>query len=231
MDTLWIILGIVGALLLLVVLLLLLGKAKIRIAASSSNVKVMLSLFGIRIWILPLKKGILKDGKDSKLLRKMQTKNKEKKALKKAKLAAGEPVPNLMENLQMIFALLKAAQTKLRTKLRIRVRRFRIEVATPDAAQTAILYGSVVGVCSCFWEWIQANVAEVDRKPGAMKVTPNYLKTQSSAEIDLTLKMRGIKALFVVFEMIDVFKIESQKAEQKAAIRLESQKAKSSTEI
>ena len=228
MKILWIILGALGALLLLLILLLLFGKAKLRIAASASQVKVMLSVLGFRIWILPTSKGILKDGKNSKLIQKIQTSSKKKKELKKAKRAAGEPVPNLLENLQMVVALLKSIQTKLKHKLRIRVRRFRVEVAAPDAAQTAILYGATVGVCSLLWEWIQANVADVDRRRGAMTVTPNYLKTQSSAEIDIVIKMHALKALFVIFDMINVSKSETQKAEQKATIRHERAKQRAS---
>ena len=82
MKILWIILGALGALLLFLILLLLFGKAKIRIAASASQVKVMLSVLGFRIWILPMKKGILKDGKDSKLIQKLQANSKKKKEIK-----------------------------------------------------------------------------------------------------------------------------------------------------
>ena len=231
MKVLWIILGALGALLLLLILLLLFGRAKIRIAASASRVKVMLSVLGFRIWILPTNKGILKDGKDSKLIQKLQTNSKKKKEMKKAKRDAGEPVPNLLENLQMVAALLKAVRAKLKHKLRIRVRLFRVEVAAPDAAQTAILYGATVGACSLLWEWIQANVAEVDRRRGAMSVTPNYLKTQSNAEIDFVIKIHALKALFIVFDIINVSKTEAQKAEQKAALRQEKAKQHASANV
>ncbi len=221
MKYVWIALGVLGALLVILLLALLFGKAKIRIAASATQVKVMLSICGIRIWILPLKKGILKDGKDSKIARKMQAKRKARKELKQRKKAAGEPVPNLLENLQLIFSLLKTAQAKLRDKLTIRVRKFRVEVASPDAAQTAVLYGAVVSACSLFWEWVQASLAVIQRKRGAMQVVPNYLKTQSSAEIDIVLKMHGLRALFTVFSIMDAYKEEFQKAELKAAVRME----------
>ena len=225
MKYVWIALGVLGALLVILLLALLFGKAKIRIAASATKVKVMISICGIRIWILPLKKGILKDGKDSKIARKMQEKSKQKKELKQKKKAAGEPIPNLLENLQLIFSLLKTVQAKVKDKFTIRVRKFRVEVATPDAAQTAILYGAVVGACSLFWEWVQSSLAVVQRRRGAMQVVPNYLKTQSSAEIDIVLKMRGLKALFTVFSIIDAYKDELQKAELKAAARMENSKS------
>ncbi len=221
MKYVWMALGALGALIVILLLMLLFGKTKIRIAASADKVKVMISICGIRIWILPLKKGILKKGKDSKIARKMQAKSKARKELKEQKKAAGEPVPNLLENLQLIFNLLKTAKAKLQDKLTVRVRKFRVEVASPDAAQTAVLYGSVVGVCSLFWEWVQASLAVVRRKRGAMQVVPNYLKTQSSAEIDIVLMMHGLKSLFVVFSIIDAYKAEFQKAELKAAARME----------
>lgn len=221
MKYFWISLGVLGALLLFAILMFLFGKAKIRIAASSSNVKVMLVICGIRIWILPIKKGILKKGKKSKLVQEIQLITQENKLKKIAKREAGEYVPNFLEQLQLVFALLKIAQNKVHNKLSIRVKRFRIEVAAPDAAQTAILYGSLVGVCAWFWEWMQATWARVERRPGEMQVYPNYLKTQGSAEIDITLKMNLLKALLVIFDMIDAYKDESKKAEEKAQKKAE----------
>ncbi len=224
MKYVWIALGVLGALLVILLLALLFGRAKIRIAASATKVKVMISICGFRIWILPLKKGILKNGKDSRIARKMQEKSKRKKEEKQKKIVAGEPIPNLLDNLQLVFSLLKTVQAKLKDKFTIRVRKFRVEVASPDAAQTAILYGAVVGACSLFWEWIQASMAVVQRKRGAMQVIPNYLKTQSSAEIDVVLNMHGLKALFTVFSIMDAYKKEFQKAELKAAARMDGNK-------
>lgn len=217
MKVLWISLGVLGALILLLFLMLLFGKAKIRIAASSTSVKVMLGICGIRIWILPLNKGIFKKGKNSKLFQTIQTKSRESKLEKQAKRASGEYVPSSMDQLQTVFTLLKVAKNKVHDKLRIRVKRFYIEVASPDAAQTAILYGSVVGVCAWFWEWVQATWADVERRRGAMQVYPNYLKTQGSVDIDIILKMNTLKALLVVFGMIDAYKDEQKKAEEKAS--------------
>ena len=215
MDTLWIILGCLIGLLMLLLLMLVFGKAKIRIAASASQLKVLLSICGIRIWILPTKKGIFKRGRDSKILRKIQAENQETKLRK----LNGEPVPGFLDNLKLVFNLLRIAQAKTQNHLSIRVRKFRIEVASDDAAQTAILYGSVVGLCAWFWEWVQGSLAIVDRTRGAMQVYPNYLKTQSSAEIDVVLKMRTLKAFFVTFGMIEHYKGEKALAEEAARQR------------
>ena len=217
MKYVWIALG---GLLGILILSLFFGKSKIRIAASATRVQVYLSVCGIRIWILPMKKGILKKGSDSKILRKMQEKSLEKKELKRARRAAGEPLPTLTDNLQIVFTLIRVTQEKLQDKLSIRVKKFCIEVASSDAAQTAILYGSVVGLCSWFWEWVQATVSIIKRRKGAMKVVPNFLKTQSSAEIDVILKMNTMRALFLVFTLIDTYKNETQKAEEKAFDRV-----------
>ena len=217
MKYVWIALG---GLLGILILSLFFGKSKIRIAASATRVQVYLSVCGIRIWILPMKKGILKKGGDSKILRKMQEKSLEKKELKRARRAAGEPLPTLTDNLQIVFTLIRVAQEKLQDKLSIRVKKFCIEVSSSDAAQTAILYGSVVGLCSWFWEWVQATVSIIKRRKGAMKVVPNFLKTQSSAEIDVILKMNTMRALFLVFTLIDTYKNETQKAEEKAFDRV-----------
>lgn len=217
MKYVWITLGVLLGIL---ILKLLFGKSKLRIAASATQVKVLLTVCGIRFWILPTKKGILKDGKDSKIIRKMRQKNKKRKEEKQAKQEAGKPLPSLTDQLQSVFTLIQLTQSKLQDKLSIRVRSFKIEVASPDAAQTAVLYGSVVGLCSWFWEWVQATVSIVRRKRGAMWVAPNYLKTQSSADIDITLKIHTLRSLFIFFSLIDAYKEEMKKAEEKAYERI-----------
>ena len=224
MEFVWISLGVLGALLLLLILMLLFGKAKIRIASKpDSDVKVALVICGIRIRILPLDKGIFKERQNSKIFKQIQEKIQENRQKKIAKREAGEYVPNFWQQMSLTFKLLKAVKKRVHNDLHIHVRRFRIEVASPDAAQTAILYGSLVGVCSWFWQWVQATWARVDRRRGAMSVYPNYLKTESSAEIDITLKMNTIKALFVIFDMIDAAKEENQKAEEQANLKAANQ--------
>ena len=210
MKYVWIALGVLLGWL---ILSLLLGKIKIRIAASATQVKLWISICGIRIWILPTKRGILKKGSDSRIVRKMRQKRKEKKEEKKAKREAGEYIPTLSEQLETVFTIVRLAQSKLQDKLIICVKSFKIEVASQDAAKTAVLYGSVVGLCSWFWEWVQASISIVQRRRGAMKVVPNFIKTQSSAEIDMILKIRTLQGLFTVFSLIDSYKEEAQKAE------------------
>ena len=217
MKYVWITLGVLLGWL---ILSLLFGKTKLRIAASATQIEVLLIICGIRIWILPTKRGILKKGSDSKIVRKMQEKRQEKKKEKLAKRAAGEYLPSLSDQLETVFAMIRLAQNKLQDKLIIRVKTFRIEVASDDAAKTAVLYGSVVGLCSWFWEWVQANISIIQRKRGAMLVVPNFIKTQSSAEIDITLKIHTLRGLFTIFSLIDSYKELMQKAEDKAYGRI-----------
>ena len=226
MTLLWIILGSLAGLILLLLLFLLLGKAKFHIAASADRVKVMISLWGYHLWILPTEKGILKRGKKSKLLQKLQDSRNRSKIEKKVKQEAGIPTPTVLDNLELILRILKIARGKLNKKLKICVNRFHIEIASPDAAQTAILYGSLIGVISIMWEWIQTNIAEVERKPGQMQVIPNYQKTIGKADIDITFKMRGLKAMFVFFELMDTYKDEKKKTSQKAAARKKAEASK-----
>ena len=84
MKYVWIALGVLLGFL---ILKLLFGKTKLRIAASATQVKVLLTVCGIRIWILPTRKGILKKGKDSKIVRKMQQSSQRRKEEKRIKHA------------------------------------------------------------------------------------------------------------------------------------------------
>ena len=214
MKYVWIALG---SLLGLLILSLLFGKSKLRIAASATQVRVLLTVCGIRIWILPTEWGILENGSDSRIVRKLQKKRQKRKKERQAKKAAGEYLPTLPEQLDIVFTLVKLAQHKLQDRLSIRVKSFNVEVATQDAAQTAVLYGSVVGLCSWFWEWVQANISIIQRKRGAMRVVPNFIKTKSSAEIDIILKIHTLRSLFIMFSLIDSYKEELKKAEKRVS--------------
>lgn len=216
-KAIFIILGVLLALILLLLLLLIFGKASIRLIFRG-DLTVVLSVLGIRFKLFPSdQKPKSERAKRREALKKQ--KRKQKKALQKAQ-NAGKPQPNLLENLEMIFSIVKLAHRKLRGKMIIQINRFSVRVATGDAAKTAILYGAVTGVCVAFWQWVDTEISPVRRKAGAMEVIPDYLAAQPSADLDLLLGMKLLPGLVIAVSLFSAFKQGRAYAFRQAARRV-----------
>ena len=249
MNILLIVLGAVLALVLIVLLTVLFGKAKLRIVCQG-KLKIVASIFGIRFTLYPEKKKKKKE-KESRLLLQCHNPDKvlkkelriQKKAAKKAQKKknkarkkymrkkskqrkAGLPDPNLLENLQMILALLKKFYKTAKGVAKIEVHQMHITVASNDAATTAVLYGTVVQSAAYILEWIDSHFAEIKRRDGAMTIQPDYLSSTMTSNIDITCTVNLRKGAAIAFEMHSAYKKEKAAALQKAKKRVQNNLAK-----
>lgn len=234
---------ILGVILITAVLLLFLGNASIRIL-SQDQLRVLISVCGIRFTIYPDKKNAPKKPKNlagcrnpeailKRELRRQQ-KAREKAARKKvraAKRAAKRaekkigipkkycPVPNIKENLEMVLALAKKLVHKTRGKVKIKIKKLHIRVATNDAAHTALLYGVVVQLVSYLIGFVEQNYTSIQRRDGDLAVEPDYNTSECSANIDLVLSAKIWRAIIIIIEMIDAYDVEKKRTYRKAALR------------
>ncbi len=224
MNTVLTVLAVIGAVLVLLLLLLFFGKAKLRVIYKN-EVKVFLSVLGIRFRIYPEKP--LKPGSRAARKRAMKKRaRKRKRQLQKAKdAAAGKPTLNLVENIQLVLSILKTAYQKTRGKMILRVRRFRIRVATGDAATTAILYGHVLTASTLLMQWISSCVNPIKRKQDAMQVYPDFLSNKSDAEVDIEIGLRLTRGIRLAFTLLSSFQSEKTKAANRAKKRLAKKQA------
>ena len=234
-----IVLAIVGGLFLLLLLALFLGKASARVTVEG-EVTLTVSVFGIRKRILPRRSAEkpLRDvaacrdpekalRREEKRLRKKAEKA-ERKRLKKEKerekKAAGTkrpaPSPNLKENLDMIFALLRRAYELTGGKIGIEFRKLRLRVATGDAASTAILYGVVLQSSAYLLQWVESHYNHIRRRDGDMTVEVDYLGRHPSAEVNLRLSVRLFRAVGIGLGMFRAFLAERKRARKRAARRV-----------
>ena len=242
MTVFLIILGVVLGLLLLISFIVLIGKAKIRIICRG-DVKVVASVFGIRFKLYPEKKKKKKDPRllltcknpDKALkrelkrqkkaidkLEKKKRKARKKRVQKKAKQRkAAQPDPNLLENLQMILHLIKRFYNSANGKATVEVRRMHLTIASDDAAKTAVLYGVIVQAAAYVLEWIDSHFAKIKREDGAMTVTPDYLSSTMTSDIDITLSLHLRKGAKIAFEMLSAYKEEKKAALKKAKTRVQ----------
>lgn len=234
---------ILGVILITAVLLLFLGNASIRIL-SQDQLRVLISVCGIRFTIYPDKKNAPKKPKNLARCRnpeailkrelRRQQKAREKAARKKvraAKRAAKRaekkigipkkycPVPNLKENLEMVLALAKKLVHKTRGKVKIKIKKLHIRVATNDAAHTALLYGVVVQLVSYLIGFVEQNYTSIQRRDGDLAVEPDYNTSECSANIDLVLSAKIWRAIIIIIEMIDAYDVEKKRTYRKAALR------------
>lgn len=250
MEALWITLAVIGGLLFLLIFLLIVGNAKIRITCKQ-KVKVVASVFGIRFTLLSDKKGdeeakndlsrchnpervlrkeLRRQRRESKKAlkkkRKAERKAAKKKERKKAKkaVASTQPSPNLTENLSMITALIKKLYSISRGKLKVRVRKMHISVATGDAAKTAILYGVVVQSAAYILQILQTQFLDIEREPGDMQICADYLSEKSRANIDIVFRLRLIHAVRIGIGMLLSYTKEKTNAMEKAKKRIKKKK-------
>lgn len=244
------ILIILGVILVTAVLLLFVGNASIRIL-SQDQLRVLISICGIRFTIYPDKKNRPKKPRNLAKCRnpeailkrelKRRQKEREKAARKKVKAAKRAarrtekkigipqkycPVPNLKENLEMVLALAKKLVNKTRGKVKIRINKLHIRVATSDAAHTALLYGVVVQLVSYIIGYVESNYTSIYRKNGDLAVEPDYANSECSANVDLVFSAKIWRAIIIVIEMVNAYDQEKKRTYRKAALRQREQRNK-----
>ena len=239
MNGLLIALSVVGGVVVLLLLAIFLGSARVRLSIDG-EVRVSVSVFGVRKQLFPRPKpkeklrdvsrcrpdGVLR--KEEKRRRKAAAKaekkrlKEERKRAKKAsaKPSAPAPAPNLKENIDMIFALLKRAYTLTHGKLGIEFRKMHLRVATGDAAQTAILYGVILQTSTYLLQWVESHFNHVRREDGAMTIDPDFLADRPSAEVDLRLSVRLFRAIGIGIGMFRTYLSERRRARRRAAKRV-----------
>ena len=237
------ILIILGVILITAVLLVFVGNASIHIT-SQDQLRAWISICGIKYTIYPDKKELerttakkLVDCRDPEAILEREVKRRQQEGEKAARKRLRDikrakknrknlitpkkyfATPNLKENLEMILALAKTLVRKTRGKVKIKINKLHIRVATNDAAHTALLYGVVVQLLSYLFGFIEEKYTSIQRNDGDLVVEPDYTTSESSAIIDLVLSAKIWRAIIIIMEMTDAYDAERKKAYRKAARR------------
>ena len=237
------ILIILGVILITAVLLVFVGNASIHIT-SQDQLRAWISICGIKYTIYPDKKELerttakkLVDCRDPEAILEREVKRRQQEGEKAARKRLRDikrakknrknlitpkkyfATPNLKENLEMILALAKTLVRKTRGKVKIKINKLHIRVATNDAAHTALLYGVVVQLLSYLFGFIEEKYTSIQRNDGDLVVEPDYTTSESSAIIDLILSAKIWRAIIIIMEMTDAYDAERKKAYRKAARR------------
>ena len=171
-----------------------------------------------------LKKQELKEKKKALKKAKKKAKKDAKKAQKKADKAAKKAADkrlkrrdpeaffkhraeekakkrSLTEILSLIKAVLQTVVTRFRKHFRIKITRIKINVATDDAAKTAILYGTVSGAVACILEILDRsmNVSYAKPEDYDVDVTADFLSEKITADIKIAFSLRVWHIFDLVF--------------------------------
>lgn len=216
MTALYIILGI-----LLCLFLLLMMRVRVVLAFDDSiRVDLCILFFKFRLYPRKKKKIRVKDYSHKRYRKRLAKRRAEKK--KKGEVAPQQKKPKLplRQRISLFISLFKGIYEPFLRYFRIDIARLRIDVATGDAAKTAILTGvvsqSVAYLCA-----ILDNHTNVGRTYHAeIAVQPNFLEERSRAEGKFIFSLRTVRILEIGVRLSYLFlknkftqKIESTNTE------------------
>lgn len=156
-----------------------------------------------------------------------KAKRQQKKAAKKQK----HPSPSLSagEMLSLVVHLVKKAYAVTKGKFRLRIRRLTIVVGSPDAATTAILYGSLSGLLSGLLDFLDANYIPTKIDRDGVLISPDFTAEKTRASISLDLSTTLFRALGILARGGVAYLRERAEAEAHAKKRLQAEALESSS--
>lgn len=128
-----------------------------------------------------------------------QKKPKKKKQKKKKSKDKNKPKTKIaiMDILDMVKKLIITVFKKFKRYLRVRVYNFSVDVATGDAAKTAILFGAVCGACSLIFEILEGAMDFRIKDDADIGARCDYLseKTKANIEVDISISVGQVVRL------------------------------------
>lgn len=219
-------LKILGIIILVLVLLLSL-RAVITVSYSDELTLYVRVLF-VKIKILPAKKGgkrvrSMSRSKAARIRKKLRRKEKQKldKKLEKKKKKAEEKetkekksLGEIIDTLKMIAGIVGTVLRKFFRHLRVDVARFNINIASDNAATTAIAYGAATQTVS----YIMALLADSKNVRGLdtaqISINADYLSDTPTADIKLSFSLRVWHVFDIAFAAL--FRLIRSKLAQNA---------------
>lgn len=145
-----------------------------------------------------LKKQEKKAQKEAEKKAKKEKKKQEKKDAKKE----DEPKRSVLDWLDIATSVLKVLFGRFAKHLRIKIAKLRINVATGDAASTAILYGVVIQSVAYIIEILQS-ITNVDGlKKADIAVNTDYLSESTTVELKFVFSLRVWHLFSILFGTI-----------------------------
>ncbi len=219
MSVFLVILAILGGLLLLFGLLLLLRVGvQLRYDGSFS---VKLKVLFLSFTLFPKKEKLRIKGQPPSEKKEKKKKQKKEKAVSKK--------PDFSELFsfyrQLFTEVILPALGRFLKHLHLRVDQLQIEIASEDAAKTALLYGSAVSGGTAFLEFLR-NITHLKMgREEEIYIRSRFDKTEGSCRVRITLSLCLWQAVHILLPALMKYLLLQQKKEQQAEIETLKQKA------
>lgn len=210
----WILLGIL-------VFLFLISMLPVHLIVDyRENITLTLSVLFLKFRLFPQKKEKVRLSEYSnKAIRKRKRRAlkaaKKKKTKEQNTKKEEEKEKDILEKLKELRDLLVVLLDKTFGHLFIRTSRIRISVATGDAASTAILFGAVNGAVIALLELLDRFGKLKTKSKDEIKVFPDYLAEQTTAEICLVFSLHAWQILDIFLKTFFTY-IQSKKEKVKS---------------
>lgn len=219
MSVFLVILAILGGLLLLFGLLLLLRVGvQLRYDGSFS---VKLKVLFLSFTLFPKKEKLrIKEQPPSEKKEKKKKQKKEKAVSKKPDFS------ELFSFYRQLFTeVILPALGRFLKHLHLRVDQLQIEIASEDAAKTALLYGSAVSGGTAFLEFLR-NITHLKMgREEEIYIRSRFDKTEGSCRVRITLSLCLWQAVYILLPALMKYLLLQQKKEQQAEKETLKQKA------
>lgn len=168
-----------------------------------SEISVFTTILGLKITLYPKRKKKVKISDYS--LKK--TRRRQKKELKKAAKSTQTKVKrtgtsqkrSLLEDVELIYKLLKKLASEVSHHVKIKTKRIILNVASDDAAKTAILYAAVNNAVLLILTLLD-NFEKLEKaRRSEIAVNADFLSAKSSADIELSFSLRIWQLIKILF--------------------------------
>lgn len=111
-------------------------------------------------------------------------------------------INDILGTLDISFALIKSVLGTFLGHLKIKVARFNIKVASPDAATTAVAYGAVCGSVSTLLALLEQSDNVKGLRRAKVNIESDFLSETPSADVKISFSIRVWQILHVAFSAL-----------------------------
>ncbi len=114
--------------------------------------------------------------------------------------AAVKASPSVIDKLNSVRKVISIFSDAFHKHLHVKLTKIHVRVATPDAAQTAILYGAISTAIVCIIEVIES-ITNLDRiKKSSISVEPDFLSEKTDIKLRISLYVSVFGAIKVLMK-------------------------------
>ena len=137
-------------------------------------------------------------------------KKKKKKISKKEKKSGGKQqkkqttAENALAAIKTVTDVIATLWDKLRRRMKIKLIKLCVVIATDEAAKTAVIYGAAANACDALLDAMRRYL-KFTEKDGAVSVSVDFTKEKTEFDLDIELSLRVIGALAVLLPALNKY--------------------------